>query len=131
MSTNSPQSSRHTSEYISLRDYFEALLAERDKAIKVALYAQDKRLDGMNEFRATIDDQGKKYLTKAEFDAFRGAIDADIRSLRESRALLEGKASQVSVDSLARSAGIARSMALIGTIIGVLGLILSILSWLF
>jgi hypothetical protein len=57
----------------------------------------DKRLEGMNEFRNQLKDQSTMFFTKAEHEQFGKRIEDDIRSLRESRASLEGKASQNSV----------------------------------
>jgi len=78
------------------------------------------RLAAMNEFRASMSDIANRSATRVEFDQMRermaqfattsdvdnineriGAlmdqINEDIRSLRESRAVMEGKASQSSV----------------------------------
>jgi len=72
----------------------------------------EKRLDGMNEFRDTLKDQSGSFLTKSEFYTYRNKLDEDIRSLRESRAEIAGKASQTSVN--------------IALLISIVGLILSI-----
>jgi len=39
---------------VSLRDYFEALLHERDKAITTQLDANEKRLGTLNELRGNV-----------------------------------------------------------------------------
>ena len=71
----------------------EAHLEATDKAVEVAKQGLDRRLEGMNEFREALKEQASHFVTKAEH-AF---VMADIRDLRESRAKLEGMASQRSV----------------------------------
>jgi hypothetical protein len=94
---------------VSQRDYFDRILTERDRkfderfqfqkdAIATALASMDKRLDGMNEFRASLQDQTKNQVSKSEFQVFKDGTDKDIRMLRESKAELDGKASQSSVN---------------------------------
>ena len=56
--------------------------------------AMDKRLEGMNEFRSALKDQVGMFFTRREHEAFVTAVSADLRSLRETRAELSGKASQ-------------------------------------
>ena len=94
---------------VSQRDYFDRILVERDKkfderfefqkdAVASALASMDKRLDGMNEFRASLQDQTRNQVSKSEFQSFKDATDKDIRMLRESKAELDGMASQSSVN---------------------------------
>jgi hypothetical protein len=66
-------------------------------ATTLAKFEMDKRLEGMNEFRNQLKDQSSMFYTKSEHEQFGKRIEDDIRSLRESRASLEGKASQNSV----------------------------------
>jgi hypothetical protein len=109
---------------VSQREYFERILAERDKkfderfqfqrdAVSTALASMDKRLDGMNEFRASLQDQTKNQVSKSEFQTFKDATDKDIRMLRESKAELDGMASQSSVNL---SLGISVLGLLVGSI---------------
>lgn len=96
---------------VSLQQYFEDKFTAADKALVLALQsltvrleaidkaqevyrsALDKRLETMNEFREALKDQNKTFIARPEHEL----IVADIRSLRESRATLEGKASMMSV----------------------------------
>ncbi len=48
--------------------------AERDKALTAALISNDKRLDGMNEFRASISDLSRQMLTRSEFETSHNAL---------------------------------------------------------
>ena len=105
---------------VSLRDYVDSRISSLEKATQVATAALDLRLAAMNEFRASMSDIANRSATRVEFDQMRermaqfattsdvdnineriGAlmdqINEDIRSLRESRAVMEGKASQSSV----------------------------------
>ena len=51
----------------------------------------------MNEIRDQLRDQASTFVTKAEYRTAHDRIEEDIRSLRESRSLLEGKANQSAV----------------------------------
>jgi len=120
----------HSAEYVSLRDYIDTRFAAVDKASNLALGTLETRLTSMNEFRGELKDQATTFatktevqllrdaafthVTKAEFIIWKDRIDEDIRSLRESRSLLEGKASQSSVN--------------ISLLIGIIGLILAFVS---
>jgi hypothetical protein len=54
----------------------------------------ERRLDTMNEFRGQLKDQSAGFFTRNEHEQYSKTIDVDVRSLRESRAAIEGKASQ-------------------------------------
>jgi exonuclease VII small subunit len=107
-------------EGVSLRDYVDTRLAAAEKALEVALVANEKRLDAMNEFRATLKDQAATFITRADLQACIGSLEASVDSLKESRALLEGKASQLSVDWV-------RGLALVSIGLSLLGLAISLL----
>ncbi|HEX3124004.1 MAG TPA: hypothetical protein VHQ21_11955 [Rhodanobacteraceae bacterium] len=55
-------------EVVSLRDYFEAVLRERDKAITAALDQNEKRLAALNELRGDV-------ATKTQLDALKERLD--------------------------------------------------------
>lgn len=82
---------------VSLKEYFESRISALEKATHVAAQQMDKRLEGMNEFRDALKDQATKFITKDEFNIQHQRVVDDIRTLRESRAKLEGRASQTSV----------------------------------
>ena len=73
---------------------FDTKLVAIDKALNVASVTMDKRLDGMNEFRDTLRDQAARFITREEVKKENERVETDLRFLRESRAILEGKASQ-------------------------------------
>jgi len=120
---------------VSLRDYVDSRLAAIEKATTVAYDSMNKRLEGMNEFRQSIQDISGKTVTRMEFDQLRERLggyascsevdDLDKRmeelrsqvgSLQETRAELRGKASQQSVM-------IALGISSIGILLSVLSLL--------
>jgi hypothetical protein len=58
------------------RRYEERAKSEK-VALSAALAANDKRLDGMNEFRGVLSDQAARAVTRAEFEASRDASRED------------------------------------------------------
>jgi hypothetical protein len=66
---------------ISIRDYVDALFEERAKAITAALAANEKRLDGMNEFRATLADSSRLYMPRLEYEGLHRVLVEKIGAL--------------------------------------------------
>ena len=100
------------SEVVSLKDYFENRLADVnkffearlsaiEKATAIATNTLDKRLEGMNEFRSAMKDQSEKFLSKDDYQLRHTQIESDIRMLRESKSLLEGKSSRFQLVAIA------------------------------
>jgi len=69
-----------TEPAVPIREYVEALLSERDKQIALALNsaekavtkaetATEKRFESVNEFRLTLSDQTKTFVTRGELYA--------------------------------------------------------------
>ena len=88
--------------YVDIRfnelvNLFETKIAANEKAVDLASKTLSARLDLMNEFRSQLKDQSLTFFTRNEHQAYLEKTDADIRMLRESRAQLEGKASQKAV----------------------------------
>lgn len=134
----------HTVEYVTLRDYIDTRIDAIEKAISVAYRSMESRLEGMNEFRNTLKDQNLSFITKAEYqlahdrlveeikttrdqiarlltrtehDASFTRVSEQIKSLELSRAELQGKASQSSVN-------IAYGISIVGLLVGIIGIIL-------
>lgn len=93
---------------VTIKEYLEKRIDELEKSIdrrfasadsqvKIASAALGERLNSMNEFRAQLKDQTALMLTRSESDAQHEKIDSDIRSLRESRSDIQGKASGISM----------------------------------
>ena len=80
----------------------ERLINERfthlEKSTEIARQSMEKRLESMNEIRGALRDQGATAFTRSEHELYREKIAGEILMLRESKALLEGKASQISVN---------------------------------
>jgi len=81
-----------------LRLYLDSKFDALDVSTKVAYNAMEKRLEGMNEFRQAMADQSNTFVTRSEISQFTDRVNADLRMLRESKAELQGKASQLSVN---------------------------------
>lgn len=85
---------RHTDmEIIERLIRVEERLIAADKAIKLAGDAMNSRLEGMNEFRETLQDQTSRFITRDEHDI----VKEELASLREFKAAVQSKASQSSV----------------------------------
>jgi len=91
-----------------------------EKSTNAAMMVLEKRLDLMNEFRGAMADQAGSYFTRIEHEAYQKAVESDLRVLRESKAELAGKASQASVN-------ITFVLAMIGSLAGVVALVLEVL----
>jgi len=96
----------------TLKDYLEAVIGGNDKLYgerfesqKIAVLKQEaaneKRLDSMNEFRATLKDQQVTLLPRSEAELSNAnlvrqldAITVEVNSLRESRGASAGSADQ-------------------------------------
>lgn len=50
----------------TLKEHFNARFAAVEKAVEIANNANEKRLDNVNEFRGTLNDQQKAFITRAE-----------------------------------------------------------------
>jgi len=108
-------------DYVSLRDHLESRIEAVEKSIGVAERELQIRLASMNEFREAMRDQGSKFITRTEMDAKIDAICAKIEVLEKYQNTMEGKASQ-------SQANLALVFSLIGTILGIAGLILHMLT---
>jgi hypothetical protein len=114
-------------EGVRLEKYIDTRLADLETLRRASTVTMEKRLDGMNEFRAALDDTQNKSIYRDEFNAVMGGIDKDIRTLRESKAMLEGKASQQSLNITTLVAVAGLVVAGIGSIISFLALMITIL----
>jgi len=101
---------------VSLKEHIESRLKALEDAGIKSERLLDVRLASMNEFREALKDQSAKFFTLASHEAYQKAVDADLRVLRESRALLEGKASQSTVN-------VALLLATVSALTGLIGLI--------
>ena len=90
------------------------MLRETKSALDVSAAMMEKRLESMNEFRSALKDQASTFMPRAEYDAQMKSVDTDLRVLRESKAELAGKSSQLATN-------IATAIAVIGLVISLVG----------
>jgi hypothetical protein len=98
----------------------EQALQSVEKARELAIVSLEKRLESMNEFRAQLSRQANEFLTKEAFESRHAVVEEKLRVLEFSKALLEGKASQGSVN-------IALGFSVVGTLVAVIGVVLHFL----
>jgi hypothetical protein len=104
---------------VSLKEHIESRLSALEKAISEAKHDLEKRLEGMNEFRAQLKDQAYSFITRNEYALCIERINSEINSLKEFKAALDGKASQ-------RSTIISIVISVISLIIGIIAIIIKI-----
>ena len=73
-----------------------ALTAQKEAAI-TAKESMERRLDEMNNFRASLKDAQSTFVTKENFEAKHDDVSKQLEDLKLSRAVSEGKASLNSV----------------------------------
>jgi hypothetical protein len=89
-------------EKVSLKEYFEKILEEKDKAINIALAAakeavgvaennSQKWRESANEWRAAMTDRENKFMPRAEFDAYRQSAETALKVEKERGDKGEGK----------------------------------------
>lgn len=98
----------------AFEDHMEAIFRERDKALRAALKAMDKRLAGMNEFRSTISDQSRTLMPRTEADIRLAAQGADISALKASRDTGAGRTQGMSVGAKVAIAAVSLFVVLLG-----------------
>ena len=76
---------------VPLRQYIEALIAERDKAVKEAMRQMEIRLQGLNELRADVVKDRGLLMTRERYDTEHGALEDRVSGLENWR----GKAALV------------------------------------
>lgn len=127
-------------EEVSLKEFLIDKIENLQLSIKLAHASMEKRLESMNEFRNSLKDQENKYVTYNTFDILHKQVEdlkdliqrlvskdtielmqKQIDELRLSKANLEGKASQNSVN-------IATIMAAIGVLLALIDFILKFYS---
>lgn len=89
---SSKAQSTESTAAITMREYVDMRVAEIQRATDKALESLNSRLLAMNEFRASINDANKTFVTKDTIVK----IEDDIRALRTLADIAQGKASQTS-----------------------------------
>jgi SMC interacting uncharacterized protein involved in chromosome segregation len=126
-----------------LKEQINARIDHLESQIERERVGIEKRMEGMNEFRGTLQDQASRFASKSEIDAHfesrRLEIDGslksirietmteleglrrEIKSLNTFRDTMEGKATQSSVDSVRILTIITLGIAILGIILGFIG----------
>jgi hypothetical protein len=81
-------------------------------AVNKAELQMNARLEGMNEFRASINDRTANYPTRTELNLMVDKLNIELQSLQNSRSEMTGKASEKSVQKV-------NALAILGLIAGV------------
>jgi hypothetical protein len=81
-------------------------------AVNKAELQMNARLEGMNEFRASINDRTANYPTRTELNLIVDKLNIELQSLQNSRSEMTGKASEKSVQKV-------NALAILGLIAGV------------
>ncbi|HZO69384.1 MAG TPA: hypothetical protein VFB74_30700 [Kribbellaceae bacterium] len=124
---------------VSLREYVEAMFAERDKAIQAALLAQEKaveaalssaekaitkadvaaekRFDSVNEFRRTLSDQTATFITRTEYTARHETLTQRVDNVEKVLDRNSGKAAGINVSTGILFAGLGALGAVIGIVV--------------
>jgi hypothetical protein len=69
---------RHSVEYVTLRDYIDSRFMALQHTLAATDKANEYRLERMNEFRGSLEDQTRQYVTKAEL----GILAVEIKALQ-------------------------------------------------
>jgi hypothetical protein len=70
-------------------------MSAAEKAITKADSALEKRLDGMNEFRASLNDQNAQFLPRAEYGVQHKALDEKVVDISQRLLTIEARKSGV------------------------------------
>lgn len=102
---------------ITLREYFEALLADLKTQIEYSRIGMEKRLDGMNEFRGALKDQTDKMMPREEYYIQHENLIREIKTLNTFKDEMKGAASRADVNR-------STAFGVMGIVIGIIGIIL-------
>ena len=81
------QQKRNDDMFVSLREYVDLRFMVAERAIDKAEKTLSARLDTMNEFRASLDDAQKTFLTREKFDMSHQQVVDDIKTLEKCASL--------------------------------------------
>lgn len=120
---------------VSLREYFEAILDERDKALKIALEAAreavnkaeenaEKWRNNANEWRGAMNDRELTFMRKDEFDTYRQTVDKSLDDMKAQQLTVAGRR-EGSKDSWGYVVGV---IGLIATVVGIISTIIGIIA---
>jgi len=73
-------------DFETFKEYVDQGNSARDEALKVALAAQDRRLEGMNEFRKSLSDLSNRFVTNEMYDSEHKALQAKVDAVATNQA---------------------------------------------
>jgi hypothetical protein len=68
---------------VTLREYVDSRFEAQEKAVDAALAASDRRLDGMNEFRKSLEDMSRVQMPRSEAEQQFNTLSQKIELNRE------------------------------------------------
>lgn len=77
------QQKRNDDMFVSLREYVDLRFMVAERAIDKAEKTLSARLDTMNEFRSSLNDAQKTFLTREKFDMSHQQVVDDIKTLEK------------------------------------------------
>ena len=77
--------------FAAQKEAINAALAAADRAVTKAETAVEKRLEGVNEFRQTLDDQQKTLITRSEVGEIRHALTEKLDRLTKTMDMLQAE----------------------------------------
>ena len=127
---------------ITLREFFDAKLSYIEKQFELSMRSIreatnlakteiDIRLQGMNEWRATVKDQTRTFVTRLEHDSMVKGFNIEIKRLNENKSFLEGKvegkADKEALSSIRKSNIYMMMGIIVAVIFGIASLIINII----
>jgi len=94
-------------------------LAAPDKAITKAEVATEKRFESVNEFRQTLSDQTKTFVSKVEFEALRETSGTRITGLSSRLDKIEGKAVGLNAGWIYLLGGLSAAATVVGIVVAI------------
>ena len=110
------------SKLLALSAVWDAKHIALEKQIEIAKVGMEGRLTLMNEFRESLKDQNGKFVLREAYEVAQAAQNVEIASLKETRARVEGMATQQSVF-------VSMGMSGLAILLGAAGVILSWFEW--
>ena len=105
---------------VAQREATTAALAANKEAVLKAEHASEKRFEGVNEFRQSLADQARLFMPRAEAETLYKAVDEKVAALAVRLDRTEGRGH-------GRRDAWGYVVAVIGTLVGLAGLIIAML----
>ena len=109
----------------SVKESIALALSAAKEAVNKAEMANEKRFDGVNEFRATLADQQRLLIPRMEVDVIIKALEGKITALNAAVADHNTRILSIGVASTNKSEGLTQGW---GWAVGVVGLVLTLIS---